>query len=362
VKAAVLTAVGQPLVVEEIEIPTPGQGDVLIGVRASGVCHTDVSQCRGAIPVGPLPTIVGHEAAGVVEAVGPGVEGLDVGDHVVFSWIAPCRRCPRCLGGQPYLCVDDVAMRAKRTQHHELPSRLSINRGGYAEYMVARASQATRVDRDMPFEQAALLGCSVMTGVGAALNTAQVRAGSSVVVIGCGGVGLNVIQGARIAGASTIVAVDINRAKGEIATRLGATAFVDPAELDVCARSVPDGPGFDYAFEAVGRASLVRAAYDATRHGGMTVSIGAGRSDDHVAISTAELFRTERRLVGSFYGSSDPMRDLPRLVRLWRAGHLHLSDLISDRISLDQINSAHARLVAGTTIRSVVHFAGAAGD
>lgn len=359
-RGAVLRAVGEPLEISaDLRLRDPGPGEVRVALRASGVCHSDLSTQQGIVGSGVYPTTLGHEGAGEVVQIGPGVVGIEPGDHVILVWIPPCGRCKVCLGGQPQLCVE------VRKSRIGLPSPLSdsageiaigLGVGTFAEETVVPVEAVVPIDKSVPFEVAALVGCGVMTGVGAVINTAKVSPGSSVAVIGCGGVGVNVIQGARLAGAATIVGVDRMRAKLETALSFGATRAVEPDGLPGAIRDLTGGVGFDYVFEVVGRPATVRQAWDVTRRGGVTVLVGAGSAADQVTFSVGELFASEKKLLGCLYGSADVRTDLHRILALWRAGRLDLDSLISREIRLEDVNDAFAAMEAGEVVRTVIRF------
>ena len=357
-RAAVLRQVGEPLEVrDDVELCDPGPGDVRVRLAASGVCHSDLSVQDGTI-MSPLPCVPGHEGAGEVIAVGEGVQGLGEGDHVILSWVPPCGRCRYCLAGQANLCTE-LMMRTMA------PGRLSVSgealftgmgTATFAEETVVPAAAAIRIPRDVPLDIAALLGCGVMTGVGAAINTARVEPGSAVAVIGCGGVGINVIQGARIAGAATVAAIDPVDQKLDWAKSFGATHTAHPKDLASLSGSLTKGHGFDYVFEVVGRSATIRQAWDATRRGGTTVVVGAGRPDDPVSFSALELFALSKSLVGCMYGGADVRTDFNRLLDLWRGGQLELDGLITRRIDLGEVNDAFAAMQDGEVIRTLIEF------
>ncbi|RRO17508.1 Zn-dependent alcohol dehydrogenase [Saccharopolyspora rhizosphaerae] len=360
-KAAVLKQIGDPELDVRSDVSTAevGPDEVRVRVRASGICHSDLSAMDGGLPA-LAPGILGHEGAGDVVAVGEKVDHLQVGDRVVISFVPPCNRCRVCLGGQPHLCEVHTA-NAFVSPRFEVGGESAFGFAGcgtFAEELVVPADAAVVVDEDVPHELAALIGCGVLTGVGAVLNTAKVEPGATVVVIGCGGVGISVIQGARIAGASRIVAVDPVTAKHEAALRFGATHATTPEGLAEVRQDVTGGRGFDYAFEVVGLATTIRAAYDAARRGGTAVIVGAGGEDQKVEFSAQELFINERTIVPSFYGSADPRRDTGRMVELWRAGLLDLEGMISRRLPLADINDGLAALRRGddAVVRQVVTF------
>lgn len=357
-RAAVLHQVGDDKleVADNVSLVDVGAGEVRVAIRATGVCHTDLSAMRGIIPT-QLPAVLGHEGAGEVVEVGPGVPNLSVGDHVIVAWVPPCGVCARCLNGEAHLCTGRAGMSGFTTPRFrvgETPAFAFVGVGTMAEEIVLPYQSVVRIADDLPFDLASLIGCGIMTGVGAALNAARVRPGSSVVVFGCGGVGMSVIQGARIAGAAEIVAVDPVAAKREAARPFGASHTAAPEELDELKGSLTGGEGFDFAFEAVGIPATIRAAYDAARRGGVACIVGAGGFDDKVEFNAFELFSGDRKLVGTLYGSGDVRRDFPMLVRLWRTGRLDLAGMITKRAGLGDINTALADMVAGTVIRTVL--------
>ncbi|MCI2418063.1 Zn-dependent alcohol dehydrogenase [Saccharopolyspora sp. K220] len=360
-KAAVLKQIGDDKldVRSDVATTTPGPDEVRVRVKAAGVCHSDISAMNGALPA-LAPGVMGHEGAGEVVEVGSQVTELAPGDHVVLSFVPPCGRCEYCLNGQPNLCeVHTVA--AFVSPRFEVGGEPAFGFGGcgaFAEEVVLPSAGANRIDKDIPFEIGALIGCGVLTGVGAVLNTAQVEPGSTVVVIGCGGVGISVIQGARLAGAAQIVAVDPVTEKHAAAKQFGATHATTPEGLAEVQNAVTGGRGFDYAIEVVGSAATIRSAYDAARRGGSVVIVGAGGPEQAVEFNAQELFINEKKILPSFYGSSDPRRDTARMVNLWRAGRLDLEGMISRRIRLDDINEGLAALQSpgGAVVRQIVTF------
>ncbi|MHB8339973.1 MAG: Zn-dependent alcohol dehydrogenase [Mycobacteriales bacterium] len=358
-KAAVLHQAGDTVldIRDDVATVDPGPGEVLVAIRATGVCHSDLSAMNGSLPQ-MFPAVLGHEGSGEVLAVGSAVDDLAAGDHVIVCWVPTCGACRYCVGGQPNLCTV-YTMKSFVEPKFTVggaPAFGMAGTGTFAEQLVLPRSGVVRIEPDVPFDVAALIGCGVMTGVGAVINTAQVPPGSSVAVIGCGGVGISVIQGARLAGAAQIVAVDPVEDKRSWARSFGATHVATPEELPGVMASLT-GDGFDYAFEAVGRAATIRAAYDVTRRGGTTVVVGAGRADEKVELSPFELLFMERRILGSVYGGAHVRRDYPRLIALWRAGRLDLSGMISRRLTLDQVNEGLEAMVAGEVIRQVIEFA-----
>jgi S-(hydroxymethyl)glutathione dehydrogenase/alcohol dehydrogenase len=352
-RGVILREVGKPVEVsDELTLRPPGPGQIRVRLRAAGVCHSDLSMCEGRLPA-RLPLVPGHEGAGEVVELGPGVSGPPVGTHVILSWIPPCGTCFFCLGGQPNLCVGVRPAPGTLSLGGEL-AYAALGVGCFAEETVIDARAAIPIPDDVPFDVAAVVGCAVLTGVGAVINTAQVRPGSSVLVIGCGGVGLNVIQGATLAAAAPVLAVDRVPGKLDSARRFGATHTTTPDGLADAVKELTEGRGFDYAFEVVGRSATIKQAWGATRRGGTTVVVGAGSQEDQVCFGAAELFATERRLLGSLYGSGDVRTDFGRMLRLWRAGRLDLDGLISRRITLDDVGEAFTAMASGEVIRSLV--------
>ncbi|NUR92465.1 MAG: zinc-binding dehydrogenase, partial [Nonomuraea sp.] len=280
------------------------------------------------------------------------------GTHVILSWIPPCGACFFCQGGQPNLCVSVRGTATPALSLDGEPVHSALGVGVFAEETVVDARAAIPIPDDVPYDVAAVVGCAVLTGVGAVINTARVRPGASVVVIGCGGVGLNVIQGARLAAAAPVLAVDPFESKLEIARRFGATHTATPDALPDAIAELTEGRGFDYAFEVVGRSATIRQAWQSTRRGGTTVVVGAGSADDQVTFNAAELFATERKLLGCIYGSGDVRTDFARLLRLWRAGRLDLDGLITRRIALDDVDAAFAAMGSGEVVRSLITLGG----
>ncbi|AHH96783.1 Zn-dependent alcohol dehydrogenase [Kutzneria albida] len=359
-KAAVLNQIGDDKLElrDDVSTTDPGPEEVRVRVRASGVCHSDLSAMNGTLPA-LAPGIVGHEGAGEIVQVGSGVRHLVPGDHVIVTFVPPCGRCPNCLRGQPHLCsVHAIAsFSAPRFLVGGTPAFGYAGLGTFAEELVIPADGAIKVDPEVPYEIAALVACGVMTGVGSVLNTAKVVPGSSVVVIGCGGVGISVIQGARLAGATQIIAVDPVTDKHETALRFGATHATTPEGLPALNEQLAGWLGFDYAFDVVGIPATIRSAWDITRRGGTTVIVGAGRADAVVQFNAQELFLHEKRLLGSFYGSADVRRDYERLLGFWRAGRLDLEGMISRRLPLSEVNDALGTLRAGAPlIRQMITF------
>jgi NDMA-dependent alcohol dehydrogenase len=358
IRAAVLHEFRHPLVVEDLELDPPRTGEVLVRMAASGVCHSDLHVAEGIHPTA-LPVVLGHEGAGVVEEIGPGVVGLRPGDHVLLTWLPYCGHCRQCVRGSPNLCENtawyDATLEDGTCRFHSSGQPVHhYNTSSFAERSVVPARTAIRVDPTLPLTELALMGCAVMTGVGAALNTAKVRPGDTVAVVGCGGVGLNVVQGARIAGAATIVAIDVVPAKLELARELGATTSVDAGEIDPveAVRELVPG-GVDHAFEALGRPDTIATALALTGRGGQAVLIGMAPPDARVGLDALTTTLEERCVRGSWYGSCVPLRDIPLLVQLYRDGRLRLEPLITT-CKLDDVNDAFRRMQAGETARSVI--------
>jgi len=359
-RAAVLHEFGRPLAVEELELDPPKAGEVGVRMVASGVCHSDLHVAQGIHPTS-LPVVLGHEGAGVVEEVGSGVAGLRPGDHVLLTWLPYCGHCRQCIRGRPNICENtawyDATMEDGTCRFHRDGQPVHhYNTSSFAERSVVPARTAVKVDPSLPLSELALMGCAVMTGVGAVLNTARVRPGDSVAVVGCGGVGLNVVQGARIAGATTIVAVDVVPAKLELARELGATAVVDASGADPlgAVRELVPG-GVDHAFEALGRPETIATTLELTCRGGQALLIGMAPPDARVGLDALTMTLEERCVRGSWYGSCVPLRDLPLLVELYRDGRLVLEPLITT-CRLDDVNDAFQRMQAGETARSVIVF------
>lgn len=363
-KAALLEAPGQPLRVREIAIEAPGPGQVRVRIRHCGVCHSDLSIVDGTFP-SPLPIVLGHEAAGVVDTVGPGVHDLNVGDHVVLTPCPPCGTCYWCVRGEPTVCVNASGIQTNTFRDGSTGLTLDgqvvyrgVGLGAFAEHVVTPATGAVRISADVPLDVACVIGCAVQTGVGAVLNTARVEEGATVLVMGLGGIGLSIVQGARLAGAARIIVSDPVAERRTTAVGFGATDPIDPTADDVLARVMEiTGVGVDYAFDAVGRGSLIQAGLAATRTGGTTVCVGAPPMDDTVTIAMPALFVvSEKKLLGCALGSSNSLREIPRLVALWQAGRLDLESLVTARRPLGEINEAFADMQAGRGIRTVLSY------
>ncbi|MHA6759520.1 Zn-dependent alcohol dehydrogenase [Streptacidiphilus sp. PAMC 29251] len=358
VRAALLTAVGAPLELTEIELPEPGPGKVRVKLAAAGVCHSDLSMTTGVLR-SSTPVVLGHEGAGTVVSVGAGVSSVRVGDPVVLNWAPACGHCHLCAIGEPWLCENQYA--ASVETYAALKDGTALYPGlgvaAFAEETVVNENALIPLPDGVPLTSAALLGCAVLTGYGAVHNSARVRKGESVVVFGLGGVGLAVLQAARIAGASPIIAVDVTPEKEELARRHGATEFLLADEQTPKAiRKLTGGNGADHAFECVGRGSTIRAAWSSTRKGGRATVVGIGGKADMVSFSALEIFHFARTLTSCVYGNSDPVKDIPILAGHVRSGALDLESLITDRITLEQIPAAFERMAAGQGGRSLVVF------
>ena len=362
-RAAVLDQYQSPLALTEVDLEAPHAGEVHVRVAACGVCHSDLSAVDGTFPV-PLPIVLGHEAAGVVEAVGAGVSRVREGDHVVLTPLPPCGHCYWCVRGEHSVCESSAALASQTmpdggtrlSRDGELVYR-GLGVGAFAELAIVDEAAAIRIAEDIPLDVACLIGCGVQTGVGAVLNTAGVPEGATVLVTGLGGVGLSVVQGTRLAGAARVVVVDPVAERRELALRLGATDALDPGETDVvgAVRDLTGGIGVDYAFEAAGKGALVPVCVDATRTGGTTVIVGAPGLDDELNLGPAVLFGSaEKKVLGCLLGSSHGPRDIPRYLDLWRAGRLDLEALITSTRPLEQVDEALADMTAGRGIRTVL--------
>ena len=364
-KAAVLHAPRTRLAIETIATADLAPTDVLIRIKAVGLCHTDLEVIDGSLR-NPMPISLGHEASGVVEQVGREARGVAVGDHVVLSWNPHCGHCFYCDRDLPILCESYLAQaplalqfdgrsRAHLADGRELKHLMYL--GALAEYCIAPAQQAIVVPKELPFEQGCLIGCGVMTGVGAALNVASIHYGDAVMVIGCGAVGLAAVQGARMAGAETIIAVDLAAGKLDLARKLGATHAIDATSENVAevARNLTDGRGADVVLEAAGNARAFRLTSEAVRPGGEVIWLGKTDVTEDVAFRWGSLMQ-EKRIRRSSYGGARPIRDFPILARAALDGRLNLADLITARISLEQVNEGFDALRRGEAIRSVVLF------
>ena len=382
IRAAILDRMGvampyattRPLAIRTVELDPPGADEVLIKVAAAGLCHSDLSVINGDRPR-PMPMALGHEASGIVEEVGPGVHDLQRGDHVVVVFVPSCGHCAPCAEGRPALCEPGAAangagtlLSGARRLHHDHGSDTPegehailnhhLGCSVFAEYAVVSRRSLIRIDPAIPLDEAALFGCAVLTGVGAVVNTAQVRAGASTAIIGLGGVGLAALIGARAAGASTIVAIDLSPAKLDEARALGATHVFDARDPETKDQvRAATGGGVDYAFEFAGAIRALELAYAITRRGGTTVTAGLPPAAASFGIPAVSLVAEERTIKGSYIGTCVPSRDIPRFMTLYRQGRLPVDRLLSGRLALDDINHGFDLLHEGKAVRQVVVFA-----
>lgn len=362
-QAAVLYEAGTPLRFEEVEVMPPQAGEVLVRMYAGGVCHSDLHVMKGDL-VMPMPIILGHEGSGVVEEIGAGVASVKPGDHVIPIWRVSCGTCEYCTGGRPALCDVGTQMRATglmpdgSTRFHinGKPVRHFAGVSTFAQLSTMPEAAVLKIPPDFPLDKAAVLGCGVITGVGAVINAARVKMGSSVAVFGCGGIGLNAIQGARIVGALRIIAVDVADQKLEYARTMGATHTINAAQQNpiTAIQEITGGRGVDYAFEAIGITETIEQAYAATRKMGTCVVIGVTRADVRISLNANEMVYAEKTIMGSLYGSSRPKIDLLNLIEMYRSGKLLLDELLTRTYPLQQINEAYAALERGEVARSLV--------
>jgi len=371
VKAAVLVQAGaeqpfvrsRPIRIEELVLDPPGPGEVMVKIRGAGLCHSDLSIINGDRPR-PVPMVLGHEGAGECVEVGEGVKDIRPGDHIVFSFAVSCGRCRRCLEGRPGICENNIPTRARgellgggrrfsRTDGERIAHQSGVS--CMAEYTVVDRGSCVVVDRSMPLDEAALFGCAVMTGVGAVTNTAQIRAGDTVAIVGLGGVGLNGLLGAKLAGAERIVAIDIADAKLGLARQLGATDTFNATDPE-CVQAVRDATngGVDWAFELAGTIKAMETAYAVTRAGGTTVTAGLSPTAASFAFQQGMLVGEERTIKGSYMGSCVPVRDIPRFISLYQQGRLPVDRLISSRVGFDDLNEAFDRLQQAATVRQIL--------
>ena len=355
-RAAVLTSVGSPLAIEEIQLPAPAAGEVHVRLAAAGVCHSDLSLANGTL-VQPVPAVLGHEGAGTVIAVGPGVTRVRAGDHVLLNWSPSCGNCWFCMHGEPYLCDQTANAWQRRYARRADGTALYAGLGTatFGEETIVPSSAVLGLPPTVNLEGAALLGCAMLTGIGAVINSADVQPGESVVVFGTGGVGLSVLQGARLVGAEVVIGVDLAADKEGLARTNGATDFI--LADDQVARRIRErtgGRGADHAFECVGGATTIRQAWSSTRRGGRTTVVGIGAKDEKVEFDPQEIFYFARALCGCVFGSTDIGRDLPRLLDHVQAGRIRPNDLVTNRIRLEDAPEALARMSARTGARSLI--------
>jgi alcohol dehydrogenase len=370
-KAAILQRIGsprpyaesRPLLVDDVRIDPPGLGEIVVQIKAAGLCHSDLSVINGDRPR-PTPMVLGHEAAGRVVECAPDIRDLKPGDHVVTTFVPSCGCCLPCMEGRPALCepaaqtntAGTLLSGARRIFHAEKEINHHMGVSAFAEYAVVSRRSVVRIDDTLPSAQAALFGCAVLTGVGAVVNTAKVPAGSSVAIVGLGGVGLNSLLAARLIGARRIVAVDLNPAKLKLASELGATDTVlaTPDAINEV-RDLTSG-GVDFAFEMAGSVPALELAYKITRRGGTTITAGLPHPDKLLSIPPVNLVGEERTLKGSYIGSSVPARDIPRYISLFQQGFLPIDKLMSHRLRLSEINAGFDRLADGQAVRQVIEF------
>jgi S-(hydroxymethyl)glutathione dehydrogenase/alcohol dehydrogenase len=356
VRAAVLSKQGGQLEVRDITLGDPGPGQVKVRVAAAGVCHSDLSLANGTL-LQEVPAVLGHEGAGVVIAVGDGVDRVAVGDHVVLNWAPACRECWFCLQGEPWLCVhaEETARAPYAFLDDGTPVYPGLGTAAFAEETIVPAAGVVKVPDSVPMEQAAVLGCAVQTGAGAVLNTARVQSGESVVVVGLGGVGLSALQAARAAGAGPIIGVDVSEAKADLAAQHGATEFLVSDETTTKAiRKLTGGRGADHTFDCVGLPATIRTAWSASRRGGSVTVVGVGSKANIVEFNALELYWFGRTLHGCVFGSSDPDVEIPRLLGLVEEGKLDLAALATSTTDLDGVNDAFEQLGQGA--RTIVTF------
>ena len=368
ITAAVLRKMGEPqpyaqsrpLALEELDLAPPGPGEALVRIAAAGLCHSDLSVINGDRPR-PLPMALGHEAAGVIETLGDGVTGLAVGDHVIMVFMPSCGACSYCGAGRPALCEPGAAANgsgtllsgALRLSDAEGPVHHHLGCSAFATHAVVSERSLVRVDKDLPLEEAALFGCAVLTGVGAAVNTAAIAPGQSVAVVGLGGVGLAALMGVKAAGAGRIIAVDLSHEKLALAAELGATDCLNGADSDAVAAFAGS---VEVALEMAGSIAALELAFSLTKRGGTTVTAGLPPPSATLPLSVVRLVAEERTLRGSYIGSCVPQRDVPRFIQWYREGRLPVDRLVSGHLQPDELNEAFDRLAAGTAIRQIVRF------
>lgn len=357
-RAAILTGFNEPMEIEEVSVPEIGPHDVLVRVTASGVCHSDLSVQNGSVPMPPPPCVLGHEGTGVIEKVGSSVSRVKEGETVIAGFVPTCGKCFWCRNQQTHLCEtwipSNMSPRFVRSDGNLMPALCGL--GTFAEEMQVSENAVVPIQTDLPSEQLALIGCGFTTGTLAVLNTAGVVPGSTVAVIGCGGVGQSVIQGARVAGAAEIYAIDPVELKRKTAEQFGATHGIDPSKENAVAKvqEWTEGRGADYVFEVIGRAETMQQAYEMTRDGGTCVMVGMAPITAAVTLPAIQLALSEKRVLGCRFGSAQIRRDFPRLVKLVENGRLDLDSMISRKIKLDEVNDAFRAMEAGEVIRSVI--------
>jgi len=363
-KAAILFEAGKGLQLCDVDVQEPQTGEVMVRMVAGGVCHSDLHVMTGHLSA-PLPAVLGHEGSGIIESVGPGVVAFKPGDHVIPLWRLSCHVCEFCSSDRPALCTEGMQIRMTGqlqdgTTRFKLDGEEIKHFAGvscFSEYSVMPEGQVLKIPKDFPLELATLIGCGVVTGVGAVFNCARVKPGSSVAVFGTGGIGLNIVQGAAIAGAEKIIAVDLLPNKLEFAESFGATHTINASEGDPVEqiKALTNG-GVNYAFEAVGYPEIIRQAYDSTRKQGMTIAVGVTPPTTEVSVPVMSLIFEEKTLTGSVYGSAQPWIEIPKIIALYKAGKLKLDELLSRRYPFAEINEAYAALERGEVARSIVTF------
>ena len=364
-KSAVLYKYNQPLVIEELDLAPCREGEVLVRFKASGLCHSDLSVMQGKLPLPPLPCVPGHEGAGIVEKVGPGVKKVQPGDHVLMLWAPACGECYYCKKHQPSQCVlrdltrngtmIDGTHRLSKNGHN-INKMLGV--GSFSEFNVINQENLIRLDENIPFDTAAIAGCSVITGVGSVLRTAQVEPGSSVAIIGIGGVGINIVQGANLAGATKIIAVDVLPEKLDLAKKYGASHGIDSSKENLEERvlEITGGIGVDYAFEALGRPDLINTALNITRRGGDVVCVGVPGITEKLEVPITQMIITGKNLLGCYYGSAETLTDLPLIFDLYQNNRIKVDELISERYSLAEVNRGFQAMQTGKEVRGVIIF------
>jgi len=373
-RAAVLDRLGsstpyadsRPLNIKQVVLDDPKAGEVRVAIKAAGLCHSDLSVINGDRPR-PMPMALGHEAAGIVEALGPDITDLEIGDHVVMVFMPSCGHCGPCAEGRPALCEPGAkantegrllsGRRAFICDDGEAPLNHHLGCSAFASHAVVSRRSLIKIDKDLPFEHAALFGCAVLTGVGAVVNTAGLKAGQSAVIIGLGGVGLAAVLGALASGASPVIAVDLNPDKLALAASLGAVHTINGTDPDAVERvkALTDG-GADFAFEMAGSSRALENAWKMTRRGGTTITAGLPPPDATLPVNIVSLVGEERTLKGSYIGTCVPSRDIPRYIRLFKDGRLPVDKLLSGTLALDQINAAFDALADGMAVRQIIRF------
>lgn len=363
-KAPTPYANSKPLEIAEVELEPPGPGEVLVRLRAAGLCHSDLSVIDGNRPR-PLPMVLGHEAAGEIVELGKGVTAFAVGDHVVSAFVPSCGHCGPCIDSRPALCEPGFAANsagtllsgARRLRRGGAALNHHLGVSGFADYAVMAQESVVRIDRSLPFAEAAVFGCAVMTGTGAVLNTANLPHGASVAVLGLGGVGLAALLGARLRGARTIVAIDLSEGKLKLARELGATHCFNASDPDVVAavREATKG-GLEFTFEMAGAVRALELAWQITRRGGTTVTAGLSHPDAKITLGHLGIVAEERTLKGSYLGSCVPSRDIPAYIAFYQQGRLPVDRLLSERLALPEINAGFDRLASGETVRQIIEF------